>query len=166
MNERIFRVLHDLALRSPGVVKRQGQVFKIAAAISCRKRGQILATGVNQTKSHPIMIVGGHYKDAQIYLHAEADAIRKAERFLAGSHASGDGRGNMQKFQIHVLRLKRCRSSDTGTWMLGNARPCTGCMNLIHAYGLKEIFWTEDCEINNAKYGCWSQMELFNNQLH
>ena len=166
MNERIFRVLYNLALRSPGVIKRQGQVFKMAAAISC-KRGQIVSTGVNQIKSHPIMVDGGYYNDQQIYLHAEADAIRKALRLGHLHFPRDDGHGrsgrssSLKHCQIHVLRLKQRTSATntTGTkqWMLGNARPCAGCMNLIHAYGLREIFWTQDCEIGDD----WSKMKMF-----
>lgn len=162
-NDRIFRVLYNLALQSPGVVKRQGQVFKVAAALSCKKRGQIVSTGVNQIKSHPIMRVGSYYNERQIFLHAEADAIRKSPLMRRMNRSGRDLRNaNNSKFQIHVLRLKR--HSASGEWMLGNARPCPGCMNLIHAFGIQEIFWTEDCEMNDLVGGDCSQMSMFSTQ--
>jgi len=131
---RIFRLLYELALRNPGVAKRQGQVFRVAAAISC-KRGKILATGVNQIKSHPIML-NASYNKRQIFLHAEADAIRKSLRFT----------DDLSQCRIHVLRLKR---NNDGAWMLGNARPCVGCMTLIQEAGMQEIFWTEDGSVDD-----------------
>ena len=167
-NDRIFRVLYNLARRTPGVVKRQGQVFRVAAALSC-KRDRILATGVNQIKSHPIMRRRrGHisssshqqqhfYHERQIYLHAEADAIRKALRTTT----------DLTKCRMHVLRLKKQQSSsshnnrnnnsDGGAnassqqqedeWMLGSARPCPGCMHLIEEFGIQQVFWTQDSPI-------------------
>lgn len=152
VNERvIFRVLYDLALHTTGVIKRQGQVFKIAAAIT-NKRGHILTTGVNQIKTHPIMRQCQFYQDRdQINLHAESDAIRKALKVLGP---------DLSSYRIHVLRLKRNPTGKTW-WMLGNARPCEGCRKLIDKFGIQEIFWTQDCEMdeiwnyesNNSAHG-------------
>lgn len=163
---RIFRTLYDLALRNPGMAKRQGQIFRMAAAIS-DKRGNILATGVNQVKSHPIMMrSNASYHKRQIYLHAEADALRKLLSPLRSSWSSSSSSSStssrrragaptttayLAKCRIHVLRLKRSNSSaGEAAWMLGNARPCAGCMDLIHASGIREIFWTRDCEIDDC----------------
>jgi len=154
-NDRIFRVLYNLARRTPGVVKRQGQVFRVAAALSC-KRDRILATGVNQIKSHPIMRRSQQqhfYHERQIYLHAEADAIRKALRTTT----------DLTKCRMHVLRLKKQQSNSRNNnsggeanaswqqqqeedeqWMLGSARPCPGCMHLIEEFGIQQVFWTQD----------------------
>jgi deoxycytidylate deaminase len=148
---RIFKVLFELALSNPGMIKNQGQVFKMAAAISYRR--DILVTGINQIKSHPIMMHESYQKhrkqrqqQQKWYLHAEADAIRKcAWRNNNNNKHQHNHRCNdellLSRCTMHVLRIKR---DPNGTWMLGNARPCDGCMNLIREMKIQQVFWTVD----------------------
>jgi deoxycytidylate deaminase len=123
MEPRLHQKLRMVAIDNPGV---RGK-FKMSAAI-LDKRGNILSIGRNSYKTHPIMC-NGLYKEEQLYLHAEADAIVKATRIdkdLSGCHMA-------------VLRVKR---GPDGKWVDALAKPCKGCMGLIDSVGIESVEWS------------------------
>ena len=116
--------LTQIALNNP-------RRFKVAAGIYYKT--SLISWGVNQYKTHPIMLNKG-YKEHQVFLHAEADAIRK---FLQSK-----SKYSLEDCSIHVLRLKR--ETPKGKYVTAMAKPCKGCMNLITTFGIKEVYYTED----------------------
>ena len=134
MNARIVRHLTALAIQNPGV---QGR-FKIAAAVVYKKT--IIATGINQYKTHPIM-ANGCYKEEQIFLHAEADAIRNSLRLITPEQ--------LAKCEMYILRVKRPDVYST-RWVHALAKPCPGCRKLLAHFGIRKVHWTEDPILDNS----------------
>jgi cytidine deaminase len=130
---RIQQHLTDLAIRNPGV---QGR-FKIAAAVVYKKT--VIATGINQYKTHPIM-ANTCYKEEQVFLHAEADAIRNSLRLISPEQ--------LTKCEMYIVRVKRPDIHSTD-WVQALAKPCPGCRKLLANFGLKAVHWTEDPILDN-----------------
>jgi len=63
-NSRVIRMLTRLAIENPGTRTR----YKMSAGIVYRR--DLVATGVNSYKSHPLM-TGPGYNSEQIFMHAE-----------------------------------------------------------------------------------------------
>lgn len=122
MEDRIRGTLTQLAISNPGVKGR----FKLAACLSYR--GKIVTTGVNSYKTHPIMM-NRSYRDEQIHLHAEADAINRALRLHS----------DLSHFTLSVVRVKR---SKDGLWTYGTAKPCAGCLSLVSYYNINKVEYT------------------------
>jgi len=125
---RITQMLTRLAIESGGY----GQRVPMAAGIVYRKH--LIATGVNQPKTHPLML-GDGYREDQRFRHAEVDAIQSALRLITAEQ--------LKRCELHIVRVKRpCTASKR--WVYGLAKPCAGCTNIIENYGIKKVFWTED----------------------
>lgn len=131
MHSLIRKKLLQVAYDNPGV---QGRV-KMAAGIIYKKH--LIATGINSYKTHPLMCESNGYRDGQIYLHAEVDAIKNALRIISVDQLS--------KCDMYIVRLKKTQPYGT-TFVLGLAKPCPGCMQLISSFNLKNVYWTEDEE--------------------
>jgi len=129
MNKRILDTLTQLAIRSDGVAN--GRV-RMAAGIVYKK--QLLATGVNQLKTHPIML-GPGYRDGQVFMHAEVDAIRNALNFISTKQLSN--------CSLYIVRVKKPHIG-ASTWIHGLAKPCPGCAQTIASYGINTVYWTVD----------------------
>lgn len=125
MDPDLRKKLFVAAMDAPGIRR-----FKIAAAI-LDKKGNLVSLGRNSRKTHPIMMNEG-YREEQIYIHAEADAIIRALRI------DKDLRG----YHMAVLRVKK--DSPGGKWIVGCAKPCKGCMNLIGSVGIESVEWSDD----------------------
>lgn len=130
MNERIKMMLTRLAIENPGV---QGR-FKLAAGVVYRK--QLIATGINSYKTHPIMYQWGKNKDA-IHLHAEIDAIKNALRLITQEQ--------LAKCDLYVVRVKY-KDLRKKNWTYGIAKPCDGCKRAIESFNLRNIYYTTDEE--------------------
>ena len=128
MNPNITEMLTRLAIENPGV---QGR-FKMAAGIIYKKH--LIATGVNSYKTHPMMIPE-YYRDGQIYLHAEIDAIRNALKLIT--------QDQLTKCQLYVVRVKR-PNGKSRNWIHGLAKPCPGCQRVVANFGIETVFWTND----------------------
>ena len=133
---KIDHFLTEMAIRTPGV--KNGQ-FRMAAAVVYRN--QIIATGVNQMKTHPLMIHPAYRKD-QTFLHAEVDAIRNALRTISQEQ--------LARCELRIVRVKRPYNASK-TWIHGLAKPCPGCARVIANFGIEKVRWTEDPEL--AKHG-------------
>lgn len=129
MNERILNMLTRLAIENPGV---QGR-FKIAAGIVYRKN--LIATGVNSYKTHPMMMPENGYREGQWFLHAEPDAIKNALKLITQEQ--------LAKCDLYVVRVKRLNGK-SNQWIKGLAKPCPGCMATIANFGIKNVLWTHD----------------------
>lgn len=133
MTQRIVDMLTRLAIENPGV---QGR-FKMAAGIVYRKH--LIATGVNSYKTHPLMNEWGKNEDS-IFLHAEIDAIKNALRLIDTQQLS--------KCDMYIVRVKR-KSPSNRAFVHGLAKPCSGCKRAIANFNLRNVFWTEDQEVEN-----------------
>jgi tRNA(Arg) A34 adenosine deaminase TadA len=131
MIPKIKQMLTRLAVENTGVRGR----FKLAAGIVYKS--QLIATGLNSYKSHPIMCEWGTNADS-IYLHAEIDAIKNALKLITQSQ--------LTKCDIYIVRVKRPYNA-SGNWEEGLAKPCPGCRRAIESFGLKRVFWTEDSRL-------------------
>ena len=123
--------LVDLAVNEP---LNTGPV-KVAAALIYR--GRVLATGTNQYKTHPLMLTRG-YREDQNWRHAEVDCIINASRIMT--------KEQMARCELRVVRAKR-PASDSKDWILGLAKPCPGCSQVIQDHGITNITWTEDADV-------------------
>ena len=137
MNPRILHTLTRLAIDSKGVAN--GRV-RMAAGLFYKK--QLIATGVNQLKTHPIML-GEGYRQGQLYMHAEADAIRTALKYIS--------REQLRKCSLHIVRVKRPHIG-AKTWIHGLAKPCPGCAQTIANYGITDVHWTMDDQNKEPLY--------------
>jgi|TARA_B110000285_G_C14877195_1_gene492076 tRNA(Arg) A34 adenosine deaminase TadA len=129
MNERIVQMLTRLAIDNPGVQNR----CKLSAGVVFRKN--LIATGVNGYKTHPMMMPENGYREGQMYLHAEPDAIKNALRLVS--------QDQLARCDLYVIRVKRPYTASK-TWIQGIAKPCVGCMKTIALYGIKNVYWTTD----------------------
>lgn len=130
MNERILEMLTRLAIESDGVAN--GRV-RMAAGIVYRKH--LIASGVNQMKTHPMMMPENGYREGQIYLHAETDAIKNALKLITQEQLS--------RCSLYVVRVKRPHIGSK-QWVHGLAKPCPGCTRTIASFGISDIHWTQD----------------------
>lgn len=126
---KIRQHLTQLAIESGGY----GQRVPMAAGIVYKRH--LIATGVNQPKTHPLMLTDG-YREDQRYRHAEVDAIRNALRLIS--------KEQLKQCELHIVRVKRPHIASK-TWVHGLAKPCKGCANVIENYGINKVYWTEDC---------------------
>ena len=108
---------------------------KVAAALIYR--GRVLATGTNQYKTHPLMMTRG-YREDQNWRHAEVDCILNGLRVMT--------KEQMKRCELRVVRAKR-PSHDSKEWILGLAKPCPGCSQVIRNYGINRVTWTEDADV-------------------
>lgn len=90
-------------------------------------RGDILAVGKNQLKTHPIML-DYQTNEHKIYLHAEIDAIVKTINM--------HGNEILSKCDIYVMRVGKNGNTT-------KSKPCVGCQKAIDAFGFKNVYWTE-----------------------
>jgi len=133
MNTKIQQMLTRLAIDSGGY----SDIRRVPMAAGITYGKHLIATGVNQMKTHPLML-GEGYRADQLYMHAEIDAIRNALRLITPDQLS--------KCEIHVVRVKRPHTGSK-KWVHGLAKPCPGCARAIANFGLKNAYWTEDSGI-------------------
>ena len=121
-NSTILKYLTKLAMNNEGVKGK----WKLAAGIVLKNN--LIATGVNSYKTHPMMAKYGKNSEA-IFLHAEVNAISNALKLLEPAQ--------LAKCDLYVVRVRRDGS-------YGCARPCCGCARAIGEFGLRNVYWTED----------------------
>lgn len=127
---KIVQMLTRLAIDEGGYADTRR--VPMAAGIVYKKH--LIATGVNQMKTHPMMMGKGYRKD-QLFMHAEIDAIRNALRLITPSQLS--------QCELHIVRVKRPQNG-ARTWVHGLAKPCPGCARVIASFGIDRVKWTED----------------------
>lgn len=129
--DRIDQMLTKLAIENEGV---QGR-FKIAAGIVYKKH--LIATGINSYKTHPLMMPSNGYREGQIFLHAEVDAIRNALRLIT--------QDQLKYCELRIIRVKR-HSKTSQKWTYGLSKPCPGCTRVIANFGITRVKWSIDEE--------------------
>lgn len=127
MISKVKEMLTRLAIENPGI---QGK-FKMSAGVVYRK--QLIATGVNSYKTHPLMLQYGE-NEHKIHLHAEVDAIKNALRLITQEQ--------LTQCSLYVVRVKR-PTQQSKEWTYALAKPCLGCQRMITEFGIKEVLWTE-----------------------
>lgn len=128
MNYRVIDMLKRLAIESPGVSER-----RLSAGVVYKKR--LIATGVNSWKTHPLMCEKNGYREGQIFLHAEVDAIKNALRLIT--------QDDLTKCDLYVYRAKRPHPHST-KWIQGLAKPCDGCAMTIATFGVNNVIYSTD----------------------
>lgn len=131
MHPRILNQLTRIAIDNPGV---QGR-FKIAAGIVYKR--QLIATGVNSYKTHPMMMPINGYRDGQMFLHAEPDAIKNALRLITEDQ--------LRRSSLYIVRVKHPEPL-SNDWVYGLAKPCPGCQQTIASFGIADVQYTLDEE--------------------
>jgi deoxycytidylate deaminase len=91
------------------------------------KGGRVLGTGFNKDRNHPRVVSPEHIK-TDCSFHAEQLAIRDAGENLKGA-------------KIYVARVNR-HGDDR------DSQPCSRCLLLIQAAGIKKIIYTSEKGIN------------------
>lgn len=126
-HDRIGDRVYDVLVRE----SRRADVVKSsyhAAAIVYRN--QILSVGLNRRKTHPVM-AKYQKNEKRIFLHAEVDAlIRFVNRY---------GMELLPDCSLYVLRT-------TKTGRVADSKPCSGCMSMIQAFRVGNVYWTSKKE--------------------
>lgn len=120
-NSTILKYLTKLAMNNEGVKGK----WKLAAGIVLKNN--LISTGVNSYKTHPMMAKYGKNSEA-IFLHAEVNAISNALKLLEPAQ--------LTKCDLYVVRVRRDGS-------YGCSKPCVGCCRAISEFGLRNVYWTE-----------------------
>jgi deoxycytidylate deaminase len=89
-------------------------------------KDNVIATGNNLLKTHPIMLKWGKNPES-LFLHAEMDAIVRGIRAV--------GEDIFPYCTMYVLRKTRGGK-------VGNSCPCEGCRRAITSFGFKEVYWS------------------------
>ena len=123
-NDRFSERIFDLLVQESRNADRVKSSFHAACVVN---KKQILSIGLNRRKSHPLMSRFGSYRPNQIFLHAEVDAIvRTVNQY---------GNEILKESDIYVLRTTKAGN-------VAESRPCDGCMEVINAFGIKNIYWS------------------------
>jgi tRNA(Arg) A34 adenosine deaminase TadA len=130
---KLYDMLTRLAIDEGGFCDEARRV-PMAAGITYKKH--LIATGVNQKKTHPLMLGKGYRKD-QLYMHAEIDVIRNALRLITPSQ--------LTQCELHIVRVRRPHSGSK-KWVHGLAKPCPGCARTIAGFGIEKVFWSENTQ--------------------
>lgn len=126
-HDKYLNILEKVAMASEPVFRQ-----RLAALLVYKN--EVIAIGINKTKSHPFQRKYAKHDDA-IYLHAEVDCIKNALRQY--------DEDIIAKSTMYVLRMKHPENKPK-TFMRGLAKPCEGCQRAIAAYDIKHVYYTTD----------------------
>ena len=101
-------------------------VYRSKHAAALYYKGRLLATGVNQYKTHPMMKRYCKHPEA-VELHAEIDCITRAIRRY--------GTTVLKHSTLYVARV--CKDGS-----LSNSKPCVGCQKAIEAFSIPTVYYT------------------------
>jgi tRNA(Arg) A34 adenosine deaminase TadA len=130
MQARDHRIMQFM--RRQAIDGERAYSTKIAAAIAIK--GQIISTGRNQRRTHPLAARFSKHEEA-IYLHAETAAIANAL-----NHVHKD---ELRRSTLYVHRVKHPHAR-TAEWCDGLAKPCTGCRAAAAAFGIRRVIYSTD----------------------
>ena len=119
MKDRFFEAARAAALASEGVGKRKN--FRHGAVIV--KKNQVLASGHNSYKTHPLMAKYTAFP----HLHAEQKAIINL------------GLDNCHGLDLYVVRINSKKD-----FMM--SKPCSICRMLIDKVGIRNVYYTDNKE--------------------
>lgn len=122
-------MLPDLLLKTYSLAQQNPYTVRAKLAALLASRKVILSVGFNSNKTHPRMKPSwGEYPNC---LHAEGDAIFSADRRGVSTIGS----------TLYIARAKHT-SSTNQDFILGLAKPCKRCAELISAAKIKQIYYT------------------------
>lgn len=125
------KIFRKLALEAVNV-KPVGRARIVSAIVY---RGDLLAIGHNQMKTHPFQARYGKNKDS-IYLHAEISTIHKALKELDLE--------DLEMCTLYVCRVKYYSSANKIDFVSGLACPCAGCQRAIATFGIKKVYFSQE----------------------
>ena len=107
------------------IARDQPKVFGVRIAAALYRGNRLVSYGFNSPKSHPFQKRWAKHPEV-IYTHAEVDAIRNALK--------------------RDEDLTRCSLYVARTTLQGQALayPCDGCWSAIKAFGIRDVYWTEE----------------------
>ena len=112
---------------------------RIAASVV--RRGKVVSYGYNHKKSHPFQ--AKFCKNAHaVFFHAEIHAIKNALQIIDVD--------DLSKCELYIVRAKRDKNNKK--WITGLSKPCSGCQKCIDLFELKNIYYSEEKEIQNETY--------------
>ena len=95
---------------------------------------RLVSYGFNSRKTHPLQYKFSKNSQA-ICIHAEIDAIRNALRTVPESVLSSA--------TMYIARAKSPAPRKPKS-LMGLAKPCSGCARAIVAFGIRNVYYTED----------------------
>jgi len=101
-------------------------------------KNEIVSFGINQKKSHPFQKQFQKHNDC-IWLHSEIDAIKNSLKQISVDE--------LGRCTLYVARVKYDNKKKL---ILGNSRPCSGCMKAIAHFNIRNVYYTLD----NSGYNC------------
>lgn len=119
-HKKIIETLKALAISSGGVKSSNH-----AAAVV--RKGEIIAFGINQMKSHPFQKKYGRTNDC-IYFHAETHSIFNS---LKKVHVD-----DLKKCDLYVIRVLK-----NGT--MSESCPCSGCKKAINWFNIRNVYYSD-----------------------
>ena len=134
MNTKIFDEIFKLAQSVEPV-----RGARIAASVV--RKGKIVSYGYNHKKSHPFQAKFCKNNHA-VFFHAEIHAIKNALQIIDVD--------DLLKCELYIVRAKRDR--DNKKWITGLSKPCSGCQKCIDSFGLKDIYYSKEKEIQNEAF--------------
>jgi deoxycytidylate deaminase len=129
---KVINLLAKIAIDIPVPVRLNS---RLAAAVVYK--GDIVALGVNEMKTHPFQAKYAK-NDMAVYLHAETSAIKNSLREISVDE--------LGQASLYVVRIKSTPCHKT---VFGLSKPCCGCQRCIETFGLKKVYYTLD----NGQYG-------------
>lgn len=110
---------------------------RIAAGIAIK--GQLISTGRNSKRTHPFQKQFSK-NDHAIFLHAETCAISNSLNHIS--------KEDLKKATLFIHRVK-LPNKDSTEYVDGLAKPCSGCMSAIVAFGIKRVIYSTE---ENGEY--------------
>lgn len=95
---------------------------------------RLVSYGFNSRKTHPLQYKFSKNSQA-ICIHAEIDAIRNALRIVPEPILSSA--------TMYIARAKSPAPRKPKS-LMGLAKPCSGCARAIAAFGIRNVYYTED----------------------
>lgn len=94
-------------------------------------QGQVIGTGNNRDKTHPIQKFYNKYRNESVgllpKLHAEIDCLNQIKHMNI----------NFSKVKLYIYRIRKDQP-------FGMARPCLSCMAAIKDLGIRNIYYTSN----------------------
>lgn len=121
---------------------------RIAAGIAIK--GTLISTGKNSRRTHPFQKQFSK-NDHAIFLHAETCAISNSLNHVA--------KEDLKKATLFIHRVK-LPNKDSLDYVDGLAKPCSGCMSAIVAFGIRKVVYSTDTDGDyaildrNNKWSC------------
>lgn len=107
---------------------------KMAAALAIKN--QVISLGRNCNRTHPMAARYGRHHEG-VFLHAEIAAIVNALNHVDKSE--------LLRSTLYIHRVKHLNEYSS-EWVDGLAKPCTGCMAAIVAFGIKKVVFSTNTQ--------------------